>query len=53
VVFSDATLLEMAELLPVTASELLAVNGVGQRKLERFGVPFMTLIRDHLDNGDD
>ncbi len=53
VVFSDATLLEMAELLPVTASELLAVNGVGQRKLERFGVPFMTLIRDHLDSGDD
>ncbi|ATO35133.1 ATP-dependent DNA helicase RecQ [Dickeya dianthicola] len=53
VVFSDATLLEMAELLPVTASELLAVNGVGQRKLERFGAPFMTLIRDHLDSGDD
>ncbi|MCI4187399.1 ATP-dependent DNA helicase RecQ [Dickeya dianthicola] len=53
VVFSDATLLEMAELLPVTASELLAVNGVGQRKLERFGAPFMTLIRDHLDNGGD
>ncbi|MEI7188702.1 ATP-dependent DNA helicase RecQ [Dickeya dianthicola] len=53
VVFSDATLLEMAELLPVTASELLAVNGVGQRKLERFGAPFMTLIRDHVDSGDD
>ncbi|QOL16291.1 ATP-dependent DNA helicase RecQ [Dickeya dianthicola] len=53
VVFSDATLLEMAELLPVTASELLAVNGVGQRKLERFGAPFMTLIRDHVDNGGD
>lgn len=52
VVFSDATLLEMAEILPVTASELLNVNGVGQRKLERFGVPFMTLIREHLENDD-
>jgi len=52
VVFSDATLLEMAEILPVTASELLNVNGVGQRKLERFGVPFMTLIREHLEDDD-
>ncbi|ACS84059.1 ATP-dependent DNA helicase RecQ [Musicola paradisiaca] len=50
VVFSDATLLEMAEVMPVTPGELLNINGVGQRKLERFGVPFMTLIREHLDN---
>lgn len=53
VVFSDATLLEMADLLPVTASELLTINGVGQRKMERFGTPFMSLIREHLDDGDD
>jgi len=49
VVFNDATLLEMAEQMPITASELLSVNGVGQRKLERFGVPFMSMIRDHVD----
>lgn len=53
VVFSDATLLEMADRLPVTASELLTINGVGQRKLERFGTPFMSLIREHLDDDDD
>ncbi|ATA26250.1 ATP-dependent DNA helicase RecQ [Brenneria goodwinii] len=53
VVFSDATLLEMAELMPITAAELLNINGVGQRKLERFGSPFMTMIRDHVDNDDD
>ncbi|AJJ51248.1 ATP-dependent DNA helicase RecQ [Yersinia pestis] len=53
VVFNDATLLEMAEQMPITASELLSVNGVGQRKLERFGAPFMALIRDHVDNNDD
>ncbi|QTF06754.1 ATP-dependent DNA helicase RecQ [Brenneria izadpanahii] len=53
VVFSDATLLEMAEMLPITAAELLHINGVGQRKLERFGAPFMTMIRDHVDNDDD
>ncbi|ACR67377.1 DNA helicase RecQ [Edwardsiella ictaluri] len=51
VVFNDATLLEMAEQMPLRAGDLLSINGVGQRKLERFGAPFMTLIREHLDEG--
>ncbi|MBS0894025.1 ATP-dependent DNA helicase RecQ [Tatumella sp. JGM130] len=50
VVFNDATLIEMAELLPVSASEMLSVNGIGQRKLERFGQPFMQMIKQHLSD---
>ncbi|EOV0991167.1 ATP-dependent DNA helicase RecQ [Edwardsiella piscicida] len=53
VVFNDATLLEMAEQMPLRAGDLLSINGVGQRKLDRFGAPFMTLIREHLDEGQD
>lgn len=53
VVFNDTTLLEMAEHLPVSPSDLLDITGVGQRKLEKFGRPFMAMIRDHIDNGDD
>lgn len=53
VVFNDATLIEMAEQMPITASEMLSVNGVGMRKLERFGKPFMTLIREHVDGDDE
>lgn len=48
VVFNDATLIEMAERCPVGPNELLLINGVGQRKLARFGEAFMKLIRDHL-----
>ncbi len=48
VVFNDATLIELAELLPVTPSGMLSVNGIGQRKLERFGQPFMQMIKQHL-----
>lgn len=48
VVFNDATLQEMAEFLPTTADELLNINGVGERKLERFGQAFLTLIQSHL-----
>jgi len=50
VVFNDATLIEMAEQLPVSASDMLSVNGVGHRKLERFGKPFLLMIREHLDD---
>ncbi|TKI04162.1 ATP-dependent DNA helicase RecQ [Martelella alba] len=53
VVFNDATLLEMAEQLPATPHDLLRVNGVGHRKLDRFGMPFLTVIRDHLQQDDD
>ena len=50
VVFNDATLIEMAEQMPVSASEMLSVNGVGHRKLERFGKPFLVMIKEHLDD---
>jgi superfamily II DNA helicase RecQ len=33
--------------MPMTEMELQAVNGVGQRKLERFGEAFMELIIDY------
>ncbi len=41
VVFSDATLQEMAVLRPASLDALLAVNGVGEVKLERYGAPFL------------
>lgn len=50
VVFNDATLQEMAEFMPTTNDELLNINGVGERKLERFGQAFLTLIQAHLVN---
>ncbi|PKH19585.1 ATP-dependent DNA helicase RecQ [Enterobacterales bacterium CwR94] len=53
VVFNDATLIEMAEQMPLTASEMLSVNGIGHRKLERFGKPFMVMIREHVDGDDE
>ena len=48
VVFNDATLEEMAQFTPTTKAEMLDINGVGERKLERFGDAFMNLIQLHL-----
>lgn len=44
IVFNDATLMEMARAKPASPRELLQINGVGQRKLERFGARFMELL---------
>jgi len=50
-VFNDATLAEMAAMLPTSPGELLAVNGVGERKLERFGGEFLDEIENYLAEG--
>jgi ATP-dependent DNA helicase RecQ len=44
-IFSDRTLLEMASLYPQTERMLLAVNGVGEYKVARFGQDVLHLIR--------
>lgn len=48
VVFSDATLVDMAEVLPTSYGEMLAVNGVGQVKLEKYADPFLDAIQEYL-----
>jgi ATP-dependent DNA helicase RecQ len=45
VVFSDATLREMAGLRPATDAELMSVSGVGAKKLETYGADFLDVIR--------
>ena len=35
------------------ALEMLSANGVGTRKLERFGREFLALIRAHVDGDDE
>lgn len=49
VVFSDATLVDMASKLPTTQDSLLSVSGVGQTKLARYGEAFMQLIDDYVN----
>ena len=46
VIFSDATLKDMARRRPRTRAEMLAVAGVGQVKYERYGEAFLAVFRD-------
>ncbi len=49
VVFSDASLIEMAQQMPTSRSDFLAISGVGQTKLSRYGDEFLDLIAEYLD----
>lgn len=49
IIFSDSTLRELTERLPRDRESLLQVKGIGQVKMERFGEPFLRLIKEHLE----
>ncbi len=48
-VFSDKTLEEMAGTRPINDADLARVNGVGERKLQRFGDAFLEVIRGNVE----
>ena len=45
VIFHDATLKEMIDSLPQSASEFLRIGGGGDSKLEKYGADFLEIIR--------
>ncbi len=45
VIFHDATLMQMATDKPQTSEAMLAISGVGQTKLERYGPAFLEVVR--------
>lgn len=46
IIFSDATLQQMANEKPKTNLEFLAIQGVGEQKLATYGEDFMSVIRN-------
>ena len=50
IVFTDATLREMAAVVPQTEEELMDISGIGQRKLEKYGDTFLSAIREFLQD---
>lgn len=50
IVFSDATLKDMANKQPRTREQFLAISGVGQNKLEKYGQQFLSFFNDRIKN---
>ena len=49
VIFGDASLAEMSARQPGDRNSFLDINGVGQRKLERYGEAFLDAINDYIN----
>ena len=47
IIFNDATLSELAQQQPTTSAQMLAINGIGEVKLSRYGKAFMDVIKEH------
>ncbi|MEZ0091037.1 ATP-dependent DNA helicase UvrD2 [Streptacidiphilus sp. EB129] len=51
-VFTDATLVAIAEDAPASAGDLAKIAGVGRAKLDKYGAAVLSLCRDELPAGD-
>ena len=49
IIFNDKTLMEMLHHRPTTAAEFERINGVGQKKLEKYSKPFMDLLKNYAE----
>ena len=47
VVFSDAALIEMATYLPQTSSDMLKISGVGDVKMDKYGLDFLKTVKEY------
>ncbi|WP_299782384.1 helix-turn-helix domain-containing protein [uncultured Formosa sp.] len=51
-VFTQKSLYEMCEVLPLTKDELLKVNGMGATRVDKYGNAILSVIRDYCDEND-
>ena len=50
-VFSDATLMAIADQMPTTEEQLLRISGIGPVKVERFGAEVLRLVAEFRAGG--
>jgi ATP-dependent DNA helicase RecQ len=52
VIFQEASLKDMSFQYPITKEELVNIQGVGLGKARRYGSPFLSLIKEYVDNNE-
>ena len=50
IIFTDKTLVEMAQRRPLNLDEMSQISGVGTKKLEKFGTIFLAVINGEVDH---
>lgn len=49
IVFGDNTLREMSVKMPLNNTQLIEINGVGEKKIEKYGEIFLEKIKQYID----
>ena len=52
VIFQESSLKDMSFQYPISKDELTNIQGVGLGKAKRYGAPFLSLIKEYVDNND-
>lgn len=52
VIFQDPSLEEMAQKFPITEAEFVNITGVGKGKAAKFAGPFITVIKEYVEEND-
>jgi len=52
VIFQEGSLKDMSFQYPITAEELTNIQGVGQGKARRYGSPFLSLIKNYVEENE-
>jgi len=52
VIFQESSLKDMSFQYPINKEELTNIQGVGQGKAKRYGAPFLSLIKEHVENNE-
>lgn len=47
IIFSDATLLELATYLPITSTDIIKISGFGEVKTEKYGAAFLEAVQQY------
>ena len=50
IIFSDVSLSEMSEIMPLTDAEFLNISGVGHIKLDKYGAEFLAIINEYAQS---
>lgn len=48
IIFSDSTLIQIANLRPQTKDELKEIRGVGEKKIDRYGERVLRVVHNHI-----
>ena len=52
VIFQEPSLKDMSFQYPITMDEMTNIQGVGQGKAKRYGAPFISLIKDYVEENE-